>query len=227
MPDFKMKRRNALAAGFASVLARTPSVRAGHESDADKAAQTDRDDDEADEEEDHLQFRATFLSWLEAASERLALPISANTTSSSSETILHIQGVHPALCVSLQGKSGFSMSVVWDGEFWDSLLWLDVYEEPSPDGSGWINNDLLEEYRVVQPTLEALWIADIFVRLLAWINRSLTQATHIALWGCEEKGATWAGLVRDGKLLHREELMQKNGGEPAHLLLLDGLPEQG
>ena len=54
--------------------------------------------------------------------------------------------------------------VEWDGTFWDSWLWLDVYERPAP--GGWVNSLVMEEYQVVHPTLESLWRADAFEPLL-------------------------------------------------------------
>ena len=222
MPDFRMKRREALAGGFASILAQVPDVKTKSDGDADEADRVGQDDDKVDEEEDHPRFRTMFLSWLEVASERLALPILPDTTSSPSETTLHVRGVHPAICLSLQGSSGFNMSVMWAGVFWDSLLWLDVHERPTPEGSGWVNGLAIEEYQFVHPTLEALLRADIIEPLLNWINQDLVRATHLALWG-SDTDATWARLVRDGEVLNTSWTIEKNGGVPSYLLPVHSL----
>ena len=161
---------------------------------------------------DHAQFRAAFLDWLDAAQQRLRLPLSAQTASPS-RTTLHIEGVHPAIALSLRAYGDFTVSVQFDGVCWDSWLWLDVFERRV--AGGWVNDSLIEEYRVVHPTMELLWTADIFEPLLKWINEDLSRATHIALWG-EVDRCTEAHLVRNGIRLRTGKVIDAE--DVAHLL---------
>ena len=165
---------------------------------------------------DHAQFRAAFLDWLDAARDRILLPVSAQITSPAKTTV-HLRGVHPAIAISLQDHGHFASWVEYDGMCWDSWLWLDVIERRV--AGGWVNDSLIEEYRVVHPTMELLWTADIFEPLLTWINGDLSRATHIALWG-EVDRCTEAYLVRNGVRLRTGKVIDAE--DVTHLLPAHG-----
>ncbi len=173
--------------------------------------------DEVEDAAEHAPFRAAFLAWLREASERFPVPVAADTAGPS-WTELHLQGVHPAIWVSLTGAGGIDVGVGWDGVFWDLLTSPDVAAEPVA-GGGWRNVLLVPEARVVHPTREAAWRVG-FEDLLGWINGELAAATHLALWGSKH-GCTWAWLARDGRTVRgRQPLAGRNA--PVHLLPVHG-----
>jgi len=167
-------------------------------------------------------FLAAFRDWLRTESGRFALPASVDTASSL-EVQLKVAGVHPVIHIPLSDYTEINVSVVWEEEHWDALLWLDAHEEPGPGGVGWVSGDLPPEYQVVHPTLEAIWRAEVFEPLLTWINEDLAHATHLAMWEVPNR-ATWARLVRDGRVVRRGWTLEENGGTPAHLLPVHGHP---
>lgn len=211
-------RRKAPAGGHAAVLAATPDI-TGEEGVA-PAALARQGRVVAQKGARHLPFLAAFLDWLRTESGRLVLPVVADMATPSRGK-LRIQGIHPAICIPLDGCHEINASAVWEGEGWDGLLWLDADEKPGPGDVGWINGGFRPEFQVVHPTREALWRADVFEPLLTWINEDLAHATHLALWEMLS-GATWARLVRDGKVLGTGWTLEENGGTPAYLLPVHG-----
>ena len=214
-------RRKAPAGGHAAVLAATPGITG--EEGAAPAALAHQGRVVAQKGARRPPFLAAFLDWLRTESGRLVLPVTVDMATSSRGK-LRIQGVHPAICIPLDRHREINASVVWEGEGWDALLWLDAHEKRGPGGVGWINGGFRPEFQVVHPTREALWRADVFEPLLTWINEDLAHATHLALWEMLS-GATWARLVRDGKVLRTGWTLEENGGTPAHLLPVHGYQE--
>ena len=229
MAEWLMGRRGALAGGLAAISAGsaaaapwTSVAQLGRRAPGpqDGAVADDQAGEHRDEVEDaaeHAPFRAAFLAWLREASGRFPVPVAADTAAPS-WTELHLQGVHPAIWVSLTGAGGIDAGVEWDGVFWDLLTSPDVAAEPVA-GGGWENVLLVPEARVVHPTREAAWRVG-FEDLLGWINGELAAATHLALWG-NKHGGSWAWLARDGRTVRgRQPLVGRNA--PVHLLPVHG-----
>jgi hypothetical protein len=211
-------RRGALSGGLAVVLVAAPGVSSGE--GTAHAAPAYQDQDVARGDADHSPFLAAFLDWLRTESGRLVLPASVDTAVPSCSE-LRVQGVHPAVQILFPQNCEIAVNVEWEGMDWDQLVWLDAYEKPGPDNSGWINTAMRPEFQVVHRTREALWRADVFEPLLTWINEDLAHATHLAMWEIAD-GVTTARLVRDGRVLRSRWFIETNGGTPMHLLPVHG-----
>jgi hypothetical protein len=165
-------------------------------------------------------FREAFLAWARKERKRFRLPVSVGAVTLT-HTELRIQGIHPAICISIEDYSDVNVYVEWEGAGWDQLLWLFASEKPGPDGVGWMDDSVLPEFQVIYPTREALWRENVFEDLLTWINEDLAHATHLAMWGSADD-ATWARLVRDDKVLRAGWTIAENGGTPTHFLQVHG-----
>lgn len=149
----------------------------------------------------HAPFRAAFLTWLEEASGRFAVPVQADTAADA-QTWLRIPGLHPGIEIVLAWDHDISVYVTHPSGLWDVLASMDVFAEPAPCGSGWHNDLFVPEAQRVHPSVEACWREDGFETLLTWVNSRLVPATHVALHGeMDAEGLTrWSDvhLVRDG-----------------------------
>ncbi len=224
-------RRGALSGGLTAAVVMAHGAAAMAMPDADAGSESGVADIDltptvwgvaAEADACHGPFRAAFLAWLRAASERFPLPALASAVSPSC-TELRVRGVHPAISIVLMGEWDIGVGVEWDGVFWDMLLSLDLDAQPAPHGVGWVNHDLDREFQVVHPTRQALWRADGFEWLLDWVNQELARATHLALWCSDGGGCTWAQLVRDGTTLRTGRPVAAERA-PAHLLPVHGHP---
>lgn len=163
MSELKLGRREALSGSLAVVLAAAPGV-----SNGDGVAHSTlslQDPELVQGDPCPSPFREAFLTWLREESKRFSLPMSVGAARSTC-TELRIQGIHPAIYISLGDASEINVGVEWEGGGWDLLLWLDASEEPGPGGVGWIDDSVLQEFQVIHPTREALWRANIFEGLL-------------------------------------------------------------
>jgi hypothetical protein len=165
-------------------------------------------------------FQEAFLAWFSEEPKRFRLPVSLGAVTST-RIEMRIQGLHPAIYISIEDHSDINVFVEWEGVVWDQLLWLFADEEPCPDGVGWMDEAVLPEFQVIHPTREALWRENVFGDLLTWINEDLAHATYLAIWGSADH-ATWARLVRDGKVLRTDWTIAENGGTPTHFLQVHG-----
>ena len=165
-------------------------------------------------------FQEAFVAWFRDDPKRFALPVSLGSVTSE-RLVLHVQGIHSAINISIEDHADINVWVEWEDVDWDQLLWLFASEEPGPNGTGWIDDSVLPDFRVVHPTREDLWRANVFEDLLTWVNEVLAHATHLAMWGSADD-PTWARLVRDGKVLRASWTIEENGGAPAHLLKVHG-----
>jgi hypothetical protein len=214
MNETKLGRREALSGGLAAVFTAAPDTAGRQGRGTANAVLTDQGEGVMGADARHAPFRAAFLTWLREVSGRFALPVSAHATSSS-QTELHVPGLHPALSIVLQGDTDINIFVTWKDVCWDILASMDVYAELATDGFGWQSTLLIPEARRLHPTQEACWREDGFEWLLTWLNGALAPATHLALYGgegCYEgDGWTAAHLVRDGLLLPSGTPLLSNG----------------
>ncbi len=183
MNERRMGRRGALSGGLAAAaVGGTAAVPVagmawpgrhppGHYVDGNTPDEDRLDRDAAI----HAPFRAAFLTWLDGAAGRFAVPVAADTASPA-HTGLHIQGVHPAIWISLGGDWSIDVGIEWNGVFWDLLVSLDMAEEPV--AGGWENAFVIPEARLVHPTREALWRSDGFEPLLDWVNDDLRPSSR-------------------------------------------------
>ena len=218
MSDITLGRRGALAGGVASVLIRTPDLGSKREPALEKATLHHSEQSEVRQDTVPGPFRLAFLKWLHAEAARFALPLSIGMVEPT-RTELRLEGVHPAIWVSLQENNEINVGVDWDGSGWDLLLWLDACEQPGPGGVGWIDYSLLPEFQIIHQTAEELWHVNVFEPFLRWINDDLAHATHLAMWR-SPNDATWARLTRDGKILGTNWTIEADGEGPTHLLPL-------
>jgi hypothetical protein len=165
-------------------------------------------------------FQEAFLAWFREEPKRFRLPVSVGAVTST-RIEMRIQGLHPAIYISIENHPEINVFVEWEGVGWDQLLWLFADEEPGPGGVGWMDDSVLPDFQIIHPTREALWRENVFGDLLTWINEDLAHATHLAMWGSADD-ATWAQLVRDGKVLRAGWTIAENGGKPAHFLQVHG-----
>jgi hypothetical protein len=218
MSELKLKRRDALSGGLATVLAAAPSV--GNGDVFAKSTLSHQDPELVQEDSCPSEFQEAFLAWFREEPNRFKLPVSVGAVTST-RIELRIQGIHPAIYTSIEDHSEINVYVEWDGVGWDQLLWLFADETPDVGGVGWIDDSVLPEFWVIHPTREALWRENVFEDLAAWINEDLAHATHLAMWGSADD-ATWARLVRDGKVLRAGWTIAENGGMPTHFLQVHG-----
>ena len=221
MNGMTLGRRGALSGGLAAVLTTMPNT-AGRPGGMATAVLADQGKGVVEADACHAPFRAAFLTWLQEASGRFVLPVSAHATSTS-QTELHIPGLHPAFDIVLDGDTDINIFVTWKDVCWDILASMDVYAELATDGLGWQSTLLIPEARRLHSTQEACWREDGFEWLLKWLNTELAPATHLALYGgdgCYEgDGWTAAHLARDGMLLPSGRPLVSNGPLRGLLLL--------
>jgi len=214
MNETKLGRREALSGGLAAVFTAVPDAAGSQGRSMANAVLTYKDQAVMEADDYHVPFRAAFLAWLREASGRFALPVSAHATSTS-QTELHVPGLHPALDIVLQDNTDINVFVTWKDVCWDILASMDVYAELAADGFGWRNELLIPEAKRLHPTQEVCWREDGFEWLLKWFNADLAPATHLALYGgdgCYEGGGwTAAHLARDGMLLPSGRPLASNG----------------
>lgn len=207
-------RRGALSGGLATVLTTMPDTAGRPGKGMANAVLTYEDQGVVEMDAYHAPFRAAFLAWLRESSGRFVLPMSAHATSTS-QTELHVSGLHPALDIVLDGDTDINIFVTWKDVCWDILASMDVYAHLATDGLGWQSTLLIPEARRLHPTQEACWREDGFEWLLKWLNTELAPATHLALYGgdgCYEgEGWTAAHLARDGMLLPTGRPLLSNG----------------
>lgn len=218
MSELKLRRREALSGGLATVLAAGPSV--GNGKGVTQSTLSHQDPELVQEDSRPSPFQEAFLAWFREKPNRFKLPVSVGAVTST-RIEMRVQGIHPAIYTSIEDHSEINVYVEWEGVGWDQLLWLFADETRGPGDVGWIDDSVLPEFRVIHPTREALWRENVFEDLLRWINEELAHATHLAMWGSADD-ATWARLVRDGKVLRAAWTIAENGGTPTHFLQVHG-----
>jgi hypothetical protein len=218
MSGLKLGRRDALSGSLAVVFAAAPSVSNGDT--VNRSTLFHQDPELVQEDFCPSAFQDAFLVWFHEEPNRFKLPVSVGA--STFERIeLRVQGIHPAIYIAIEAYSHVNVYVQWEGVGWDQLLWLFAEEELGSGGLGWVDESVYPEYRVIHPTREALWRENVFEDLLTWIHKDLAHATHLAIWGSADD-ATWARLVRDGKVLRGGWTIAENGGTPTHFLQVHG-----
>jgi len=165
MDETKLGRREALSGGLAAVFTAVPDAAGRQGRSMANAVLTYKDQDVMEADDCHGPFRAAFLAWLRETSGRFVLPVSAHATSTS-QTELHVPGLHPALDIVLQDDTDINVFVTWKGVCWDILASMDVYAELAADGFGWRNELLIPEAKRLHPTQEVCWREDGFEWLL-------------------------------------------------------------
>lgn len=218
MSKLKLGRRDLLSGSLAIVLAAEPTVNKDH--GVARSTLSHQDVKSVHGLPRLSPFRQAFSTWFREERTRFTLPASVGAVTST-RTELRIQGMHPAIYISIEDHPEINVHVGWEGIGWDQLLWLFASEKRCRDRVGWIDDSVLPDFRVIFPTREALWRVNMFEELLIWINEDLANATHLAMWGSADD-ATWARLVRDGKVLRAGWAIAENGGTPTHLLQVHG-----
>lgn len=97
------------------------------------------------------------------------------------------------ISVSYYHHPEINVAIDWEGEFFDSICWLDSF--PEAVEGGFQENSLLPEYRTIQPDLESLWRTVIFSDFKKWYESKLLQSDLLVLWKSQPAGMTSARLT--------------------------------
>jgi hypothetical protein len=151
---------------------------------------------------------------------RHAIPFPLQAQSGESRVTVTLVGIHPAINVYLDPK-GLCISVNWDGENWDFLIWDDLVAVSN--GIDWRCTECPNEGRDLRfASIEALWDDHLFDRLASWIRDELMPANYAALYKLEGR-ATWVKLSAEAPAAH-ESLkfslaLHEGRGDPASTTL--------
>lgn len=85
-----------------------------------------------------------------------------------------------------------TISVEWQGFFWDILRDFETYPQRVPNG--YVCSECPEDNRPVFSSREALWRAEVFEPFLKWVNHDLANAVAVSISGTPDE-ASWARLV--------------------------------
>ncbi len=142
------------------------------------------------------RIQRAFLCWFIENQPRFIVPIRL-TKFTANGIELHFHHYPDCLSIYLSSHS-LGVYVKWQDEHWDQLLDLSAESIHMPDGYKcrlclYENGDAATLYK----SREALWLDHLFEPFLEWVNEKLAPAHWLKLSCTDDRGATWAQLIRD------------------------------
>lgn len=124
--------------------------------------------------ESNAQVFYFFKKWFQTADFKHKLSIEKKTSKS---LILKFNNLLPYI-VPVVSDGGINVCAVFDECNYDIMWWYDVW--PKTDSGGFINESLLEEYRIKHTSLEEMYIKECFESFRDWVN-SLNKHDYLFL----------------------------------------------
>ena len=141
-----------------------------------------------------------FIEWVEDAASRFAVPICIVGQHDESIELSFI-GITQALTASLIDGE-LNVYADWEGENWDTILWLDAC--PNETSSGFVCSECDPGSRESYPTEEAFWRGHLFEPFLEWVNTKLAASDVLCLYGAPGR-VTWAKLETENGCFYWDE----------------------
>lgn len=135
-------------------------------------------------------IQQTFMTWLETAQARLAIPVSA-LRRTDRFIDLRFDGLSPAIRASLTHE--IAIAVEYRGQTWDFLAFFEAV--PQQTSEGYVCGLCLPTAKVLYTSPEDLWRQHMFEPFLEFVNGELATADAVGLYGTVDD-ATWATLLR-------------------------------
>ncbi len=135
-------------------------------------------------------MQQTFMTWLETAQARLAVPVSV-VRRTDRFIDLRFNGLSPAIRASLTHE--IAIAVEYRGRTWDFLAFFEAVPQQTSDG--YVCGLCLPTAKVLYTSPEELWCQHMFEPFLEFVNGQLATADAVGLY-CSVGHATWARLLR-------------------------------
>ena len=170
---------------------------------------------------EHLRYQQEWIEW-HAANRQRFHPLILGTHRRRNCVEVRIAGTNPALIVKIS-ESDLMVNIMAGGEWFDCLLWPDMYPEPAPGGyicPECVGNPAnVDKLPVTSKSIAAMRQDHLFEPLLRWCIEDLMPARYIEV-------STLGAEVRSARFCH-----EKDDSQGAHLLglmsslkSLDGVP---
>lgn len=125
------------------------------------------------------RIQRSFLSWFAESRRRFAVPlrVTRRTKQGIALEFTSAKSLIRATLTSWEINVGFD----WQGACWDLLICFEAIPELTKNG--YICSLCNPEQRATYTTRDQLWRNHLFEPFLAWVNRTLTKAPWIEIYG--------------------------------------------